>query len=43
VIDPRAFTTGAMRAARMHGAALRHDTVVDLVRTPSGAVRGVAA
>ena len=25
----------------MHGAVLRHDTVVDLVRSPSGAVRGV--
>ena len=31
-----------MRAAAMHGAVLRHDTVVNLVRAPSGAVRGVA-
>ena len=42
VVDPRAFTTGLMRAAKMHGAVLRHDTVVDLVRSPSGALRGVA-
>jgi glycine/D-amino acid oxidase-like deaminating enzyme len=42
VVDPRAFTTGLMRAAKMHGAVLRHDTVVDLVRGPSGALRGVA-
>ena len=31
-----------MRAAEMHGAMLRHDTVVHVVRGPSGAVRGVA-
>jgi len=31
-----------MRAAKMHGAVLRHDTVVDLVRGPSVALRGVA-
>ena len=31
-----------MHAAEMHGAVLRHGTVVDLVRSPSGAVRGVA-
>jgi glycine/D-amino acid oxidase-like deaminating enzyme len=42
VVDPRAFTTGLMRAAEMHGAVLRHDTVVDLVRAPGGALRGVA-
>ena len=42
VIDPRAFTTGSMRAAKMHGAVLRHDTAVDLVRGPSAALRGVA-
>ncbi len=42
VVEPRAFTTGLMRAAEMHGAVLRHGTVVDLVRGPSGAVRGVA-
>ena len=42
VVEPRAFTTGLMRAAHVHGAMLRHGTVVDLVRRPSGAVRGVA-
>ena len=42
VVEPRAFTTGLMRAAQVHGAVLRHGTVVDLVRRPSGAVRGVA-
>jgi glycine/D-amino acid oxidase-like deaminating enzyme len=42
VVEPRAFTTGLMRAAQEHGAVLRHGTVVDLVRRPSGAVRGVA-
>jgi glycine/D-amino acid oxidase-like deaminating enzyme len=42
LVEPRAFTTGLMRAAAMHGAVLRHDTAVDLVRGPSGAVRGVA-
>jgi glycine/D-amino acid oxidase-like deaminating enzyme len=42
VVDPRAFTTGLMRAAKMHGAVLRHDTVVELVRGPSAALRGVA-
>ena len=42
VVEPRAFTTGLMHAAQMHGAVLRHGTVVDVVRGPSGAVRGVA-
>src|SRR5207237_10809736 len=42
LVEPRAFTTGLMRAAAMHGAALRHAMAVDLVRSPSGAVRGVA-
>jgi glycine/D-amino acid oxidase-like deaminating enzyme len=42
VVEPRAFTTGLMRAAHVQGAMLRHGTVVDLVRRPSGAVRGVA-
>src|SRR4029434_5572729 len=37
-----AFTRGLMHAAQAHGAVLRHDTVVDLVRSASGAVRGVA-
>ena len=36
VVEPRAFTTGLMRAAQEHGAMLRHGTVVDLVRGPSG-------
>jgi flavin-dependent dehydrogenase len=31
-----------MRAAEERGAVLRHGTVVDLVRGPSGAVRGLA-
>src|SRR5262249_55524445 len=42
LVEPRAFTTGLMHAAEAHGAALRHDTVVDLVRSASGAMRGVA-
>jgi glycine/D-amino acid oxidase-like deaminating enzyme len=42
VVEPRAFTTGLMRAAEERGAVLRHGTVVDLVRGPSGAVRGLA-
>src|SRR5262245_2018249 len=42
LVEPRAFTTGLMRAAEMHGAVLRHAAVVDLVRHPGGAVRGVA-
>jgi glycine/D-amino acid oxidase-like deaminating enzyme len=41
-VEPRAFTTVLMRAARVRGAVLRNSTVVDLVRGPSGAVRGVA-
>jgi glycine/D-amino acid oxidase-like deaminating enzyme len=31
LVEPRAFTTGLMRTAEMHGAELRHDTVVDLL------------
>src|SRR5262249_41239284 len=42
LIEPRAFTTGLMDAAQAHGAVLRHGTVVDLLRSPSGAVYGVA-
>ena len=42
LVEPRAFTTGLMHAAQAHGAALRHGTVVDLMRRKSGAVRGVA-
>ena len=41
VVEPRAFTTGLMRAAEMHGAVLRHDTVLDLVIGAGAAVRGV--
>jgi glycine/D-amino acid oxidase-like deaminating enzyme len=42
LVEPRAFTTGLMHAAKAHGAVLRHGTVVDVVRSPSGAARGVA-
>jgi glycine/D-amino acid oxidase-like deaminating enzyme len=42
LVEPRAFTTGLMRAAQAEGAALRHGTVVDLVRGPTGAISGVA-
>jgi glycine/D-amino acid oxidase-like deaminating enzyme len=42
LVEPRAFTTGLMRAAETHGAVLRHGTVVDVVRSSSGAVRGAA-
>jgi glycine/D-amino acid oxidase-like deaminating enzyme len=41
LVEPRAFTRGLMRAAQMHGAVLRHDTVVDLARDPGGVMRGV--
>jgi glycine/D-amino acid oxidase-like deaminating enzyme len=41
LVEPRAFTTGLMHAAQAHGAILRHGTVIDLVRSPSGAVRGI--
>ena len=42
LVEPRAFTTGLMRAAEALGAELRHGTVVDLARQPNGAVAGVA-
>ena len=42
LVEPRAFTTGLMHAAQAHGAVLQHGTVVDLLRSPSGAVRGVS-
>jgi glycine/D-amino acid oxidase-like deaminating enzyme len=42
LVEPRAFTTGLMRAAQSHGAELRHGTIVELVRRPTGAIRGVA-
>jgi glycine/D-amino acid oxidase-like deaminating enzyme len=41
LVEPRAFTVGLMRAAQMHGAELRQGTVVDLVRSSSGAARRV--
>jgi glycine/D-amino acid oxidase-like deaminating enzyme len=42
LVEPRAFTTGLMRAARLRGAVLRNDAVVDLLRGNRGAVRGVS-
>jgi len=42
LVEPHAFTTGLMDAAQAHGAVLRYGTVVDLLRSPNGAVRGVA-
>ena len=42
LVEPRAFTMGLMRAAEAQGAELRHGTVVDLVRGPTGAIAGVA-
>jgi glycine/D-amino acid oxidase-like deaminating enzyme len=42
LVEPRAFTTGLMRAAEAHGAEQRRATVVELVRGRDGAVRGVA-
>ena len=42
LVEPRAFTTGLMRAAEAEGGELRHGTVVELVRGPSGAIGGVA-
>lgn len=41
LVEPRAFTTGLMRAAEAHGAELRHGTVTGLLRDTSGAVAGV--
>lgn len=42
LVEPRAFTMGLMRAAQEQGAELRHGTVVELVRGPTGAIGGVA-
>src|SRR3989442_1767873 len=42
LVEPRAFTRGLMQAAEAQGAVLQHGTVVDVVRSASGAVRGVA-
>lgn len=41
LVEPRAFTTGLMRAAEAQGAELRQGTVSGLVRDASGAARGV--
>jgi len=41
LVEPRAFTTGLMRAAEANGAELRHGTVSGLLRSASGAVAGV--
>jgi glycine/D-amino acid oxidase-like deaminating enzyme len=41
LVEPRAFTTGLMRAAEAHGAALKPGAVVGLRRDPSGAASGV--
>ena len=42
LVEPRAFTTGLMRAAEELGAELRHGTVTGLVRSPTGRIGGVA-
>jgi len=42
LVEPRAFTRGLMRAAEAEGAELRIGTAVDLMRSASGAVTGVA-
>lgn len=41
IVEPRAFTTGLMRAAEAHDAELRNGAVTDLVRGADGAARGV--
>ena len=41
LVEPRAFTTGLMRAAEAHGAKLQRGAVVELVRDANGAARGV--
>src|SRR5580765_5124139 len=41
LVEPRAFTTGLMRAAEAHGAALKSGAVVGLRRGQSGAASGV--
>jgi glycine/D-amino acid oxidase-like deaminating enzyme len=42
LVEPRAFTMGLMRTAQALGAELHHGTIVELVRRPTGAIRGVA-
>ena len=41
LVEPRAFTTGLMRAAKARGAEVRHATVVKLMRGPDEPVHGV--
>lgn len=41
LVEPRAFTTGLMKAAEAEGATLRHGAVASLRRRPDGAVHGV--
>jgi len=41
MVEPHGFTTGLMRAAEAAGATLQAGTVVELVRDPGGAARGV--
>lgn len=41
LVEPRAFTTGLMNAARAQGAELRHGIVTGLLRSASGAIGGV--
>lgn len=42
LVEPRAFTTGLLRAAAANGAELRQGTVAGLLRDGSGAARGVS-
>jgi len=41
LVEPRAFTTGLMRAAEAQGAALRRGAVVELARSNNGTASGV--
>jgi glycine/D-amino acid oxidase-like deaminating enzyme len=41
LVEPRAFTTGLMKAAEAEGATLRHGAVASLMRGVDGAVQGV--
>jgi glycine/D-amino acid oxidase-like deaminating enzyme len=41
LVEPRAFTTGLMRAAEANGAELRHGIVTGLMKSASGAIGGV--
>jgi glycine/D-amino acid oxidase-like deaminating enzyme len=42
LVEPRAYTTGMMRAAEANGAELRTGAIASLVHGPTGAVAGVA-